>query len=99
MKLLDMECNKRLQNQILKYNSAFIAKIKASKKEIENGSSTRVKKEELKHYLGLKFLNLNRQSQSYTSSQSLPLQINQILNLHKSLVGVHFVENFQSFTR
>jgi hypothetical protein len=54
MKLLDMECNMRLQNHFLKYNPAFITKIKASKKEIENGNSIRVKKEDLKQFLGLK---------------------------------------------
>jgi hypothetical protein len=36
------------------YSLLFVNKIKASKKETENGNSIRVKKEELKHYLGVK---------------------------------------------
>jgi hypothetical protein len=35
------------------YNPEFVAKIKESKKEIENGNSIRVKKEDLKQFLGL----------------------------------------------
>jgi hypothetical protein len=35
------------------YNPEFVAKIKQSKKEIENGNSIRVKKEDLKQFLGL----------------------------------------------
>jgi hypothetical protein len=35
------------------YNSDFVAKIKASKKEIEAGKVTRVAKEDLQNFLGL----------------------------------------------
>ena len=37
----------------LPYNAEFVAKIKQSEKEIQEGKTTRVKKEDFKEFLGL----------------------------------------------
>lgn len=42
-----------ITNEQKSYNPEFIAKIKQSKKEIENGNSIRIKKEDLKQFLSL----------------------------------------------
>lgn len=42
-----------ITNEQKSYNPEFVAKIKQSKKEIENGSSIRIKKEDLKQFLNL----------------------------------------------
>ena len=42
-----------ITNEKKSYNAEFVAKIKDSKKEIEEGNLTRVKKEDLQQFLGL----------------------------------------------
>ncbi len=42
-----------ITNEQKSYNPEFVAKIEQSKKEIENGSSIRIKKEDLKQFLNL----------------------------------------------
>ena len=42
-----------ITNEQKSYNPEFVAKIKQSKKEIENGSSIHIKKEDLKQFLNL----------------------------------------------